>query len=685
MILLCPACQSPNEDSAETCFTCGQALVATVGVGSLVANRYEIKAQLGRGGMGVVYQAHDRLLDETVAIKVLRPEVAHDPEISRRFQSEIKLARRVSHRNVCRIHEYGEDRGLRYISMEYLEGVDLRQILRGQQKGLPLDEAFAVCLQTAEGLQAIHDVGVIHRDLKTPNIMRDARGQVRLMDFGIAKEGGAAATSATATGLVMGTPEYMSPEQARGEKIDFRTDIYALGILVFEVFTGRVPFRAETPLATILKHLQELPPLDAPEAAGLPEAVKHLIGKALAKNPQERFQTVEELLQALRAARGEASGPAPTVAVPSTPVPVPPPAAPTTFVPPATPTVRAQPAEPAAPTGRVTATRVAPPMPPPRRPAPPPPAPRRSSNVGLWIGLGAGAFLLVAVVAGVVVWRILQPGPPSPAPTTLASRPEPPAPTQPPVADAPPPTTLPVAPSAAPVTPTTVPATVPPTRPPATTLAPPVSTITLPPAPTLPAVPAEVAQLMDSLGDASSNTRWRSAEALGNLGGRAKPAVPALVSLLGDRDEVVRWRAAEALGKIGPDAQPAVEELTQAMKGTGLPATEAAKALGRIGPGAAGAAPALASVFASKDVYLRREAAKALARMGPGAAAAVPGLVTALGDDDKVVRMESARALGRMGVKARVALEALAAATRDKDDLVRQVAAEAKAAIERTP
>jgi eukaryotic-like serine/threonine-protein kinase len=685
MILLCPACQSPNEESAETCFTCGQALVATVGVGSVVANRYEIKAQLGRGGMGVVYQAHDRLLDETVAIKVLRPEVAHDPEISRRFQSEIKLARRVSHRNVCRIHEYGEDRGLRYISMEYLEGVDLRQILRGQQGGLVLEEAFAVCLQTAEGLQAIHDVGVIHRDLKTPNIMRDARGQVRLMDFGIAKEGGAAATSATATGLVMGTPEYMSPEQARGEKIDLRTDIYALGILIFEVFTGRVPFRAETPLATILKHLQEPPPLDAPEAAGLPEAVKHIIGKALAKNPQERFQTVEEVLGALRAARAEASGPAPTVAVPSRPVPAPPPAAPTTFVPPATPTVRAQPAGPA-PTGRAAATRVAPPMPPPRRPTPP--APQRSSNVGLWVAVGGGAFLLLVVVAGVVLWRVVsqRPGPPSPAPTTLASLPEAPAstlPLPPPKADVPPPTTLAAAPSPTPVTPATVPAT----RPPATTLAPapPVSTITLPPPPTVPAVPAEVAQLVDSLGDANTSTRWRSAEALGNLGGRAKPAVPALVSLLGDRDEVVRWRAAEALGKIGPDAQPAVEELGRAVKGSGLPATEAAKALGRIGPAASGAAPVLASVVASKDVYLRREAAKALARMGPGAAAAVPALMTALGDDDKVVRMESARALGRMGVKARVALEALAGATRDKDDLVRQVAAEAKAAIERAP
>ena len=151
-------------------------------------------------------------------------EVARDPEISRRFQSEIKLARKVSQRNVCRIHEYGEDAGgLRYISMELLGGVDLRQVLR-QQGGLPPEDAFRTALQIADGLQAIHEMGVIHRDLKTPNIIRDARGTVRLMDFGIAKEWGAS-TSATATGLVMGTPEYMSPRQARGEKIAFRSDI----------------------------------------------------------------------------------------------------------------------------------------------------------------------------------------------------------------------------------------------------------------------------------------------------------------------------------------------------------------------------------------------------------------------------------------------------------------------------
>jgi serine/threonine-protein kinase len=150
MTYVCPSCQAANDDTAETCFTCGSALSATLRLGSVIAGRYEIQAQLGKGGMGVVYRAHDRLLDEQVAIKVLRPEVARDAEISRRFQSEIKLARRVSHKNVCRIHEYGEDQGLRYISMEYMQGVDLRQVIR-ERGGLPTDEAFTAALQIADG------------------------------------------------------------------------------------------------------------------------------------------------------------------------------------------------------------------------------------------------------------------------------------------------------------------------------------------------------------------------------------------------------------------------------------------------------------------------------------------------------------------------------------------------------
>jgi serine/threonine protein kinase len=723
MTYVCPSCQAPNEDAAETCFTCGAALATTLRLGSVIAGRYEIQQQLGKGGMGVVYRAHDKLLDEQVAIKVLRPEVSRDPEISKRFQSEIKLARRVSHKNVCRIHEYGEDRGLRYISMEFMQGVDLRQILR-DRGGLPMDEAFATSLQLADGLHAIHEVGVIHRDLKTPNIMRDTRGQIRLMDFGIAKDWGAA-TSATATGLVMGTPEYMSPEQARGEKIDFRSDIYALGIVIFEIFTGRVPFRAETPLATILKHLQEPPPLDGPEGARIPPSVREVLRKALAKEPGARYATVEDLGTALRAARASGGD----EALPTLELRTPASGSPTTFVPPSVATAPATrvaaaaqpqpttyptptPLPTAVPTISPTLPPVPPPpvaprpmapaaAPPPRRPAPgtgpvarsAPIAAAPASRTGLFVALGLGIGVLVLAVGGFVVWKVLESqglvgtttsttlatSLPTPPPST--TRPFEPTPVPPP-----PETTAPVQ-----VPDTTLPrGTLPPaTTLPATTLRPAPSTTapTLPPPtrPAAPAVPPEVAALIGSLGEPDANTRWKAAEALGNLGGQAGAAVPALTSLLGDRQETVRWRTAEALGKIGPEARAAVPALVRGLSETGLVATESAKALGRIGSPAREAVPSLAGGLRSPDVYFRREVAKALVRIGPEASGAVPSLIEGLRDKDKVVRMESARALGRMGGAARSAVPALTAATRDSDDLVKRAATQSLEAIQAAP
>lgn len=305
--MICPSCKAENDPSTEVCFTCGRALAALTH-GSIIAGRYEVLSPLGRGGMGMVYKAHDRMLEETVAIKVLRSEFARTHEMAKRFRHEIKLARRVSHRNVCRIHEYGEDGPLRYISMEYLQGNDLKQELR--EKGPPpAEEAFDVTIQVAEGLQAIHDVGIIHRDLKTPNLMRDARGVVRLMDFGIAKEGNDTGSGAlTSTGQVMGTPEYMSPEQCRGEKIDFRSDIYALGIVNYEIFTGQVPFHGDTPVATIFKHIQDPVPLSGGAAIRIPPAAIPILLKALAKDRNARFETAAEMAVALRQARAAGVG-----------------------------------------------------------------------------------------------------------------------------------------------------------------------------------------------------------------------------------------------------------------------------------------------------------------------------------------------------------------------------------------
>ena len=276
---------------------------ASIRPGSVIAGRYEILEPLGKGGMGMVYKAHDRVLDDTVAIKVLRSDVASAPEMARRFRSEIKLARKVRHRNVCGIHEYGEDGGLRFIAMEFIEGVDLRHVLTRSGAPLP-EEAFEISIQLAQGLHAIHEAGIIHRDLKTPNIMRDSRGHVRLMDFGIAKQAGeSTGAGVTVLGMIVGTPEYMSPEQARGEKIDFRSDLYALGIVIFEIFTGQVPFRAETPIATIFKHLQDAPPIDQ---ATLPAALMPVLHKALAKSPGDRYATAADMVRALSDARQQA-------------------------------------------------------------------------------------------------------------------------------------------------------------------------------------------------------------------------------------------------------------------------------------------------------------------------------------------------------------------------------------------
>jgi predicted Ser/Thr protein kinase len=272
--------------------------------GSLVANRYKILAPLGKGGMGMVYKAHDQVLDEVVALKVLRPEVADSPEMGQRFLAEIKLARSVSHRNVCRIHEYGEDQGLRYISMAYIEGVDLKNVLR-RRGPLPPREAYEIAIGVAEGLQAIHDEGIVHRDLKTPNLMLDGRGIVKLMDFGIAKQW-AAETSAgmTAIGAIIGTPEYMSPEQVQGQRLDNRSDIYALGIVVYELFTGQTPFRSETPMGMLIKHIQEAPSFEGEVARNIPPALVPVLRKALAKDREERYSSASEFAAALRAAAG---------------------------------------------------------------------------------------------------------------------------------------------------------------------------------------------------------------------------------------------------------------------------------------------------------------------------------------------------------------------------------------------
>jgi hypothetical protein len=305
----CPSCRAENDPSAAECFACGSPLhpaLSSLAEGAIFASRFRILGPLGRGGMGMVYRAFDRDLGETVAIKVLRPDVARQSgRGERRFRSEIRLARRVRHRNVCSVYGDGEDRGLRYICMELVEGENLAVAAR-RDGGLPPAEAWDAALQVSDGLVAIHDVGVVHRDLKTANLMRDHRGVVRVMDFGIAKlcRGASGSATVTATGSLMGTPEYMSPEQLRGDEVDFRSDLYSLGVVTYELFTGTLPFRGETAVATIVKQLQDAPRLEAP---ALPDALRPLLRVALAKAPAERFVDAREMRRALGAARKEAT------------------------------------------------------------------------------------------------------------------------------------------------------------------------------------------------------------------------------------------------------------------------------------------------------------------------------------------------------------------------------------------
>jgi len=299
----CPSCRADNDTDARGCFACGAPLdpvLASLTEGAVFASRYEILGPLGRGGMGMVYKAFDRELGETVAIKVLRPDVARESgRVEQRFRSEIRLARRVRHRNVCSVYGDGEDRGLLYICMEHVEGENLARAAR-EAGGLATEAAWSATLQVADGLRAIHEVGVVHRDLKTANLMRDQKGVVRVMDFGIAKQHGApGGVTVTATGTLMGTPEYMSPEQLRGDDVDFRTDLYSFGVVTYELFTGMLPFQGDTPVATIVRQLHDPPFLDVP---ALPGPLRPVLARALAKDPGDRYPSADDMRRALEGA-----------------------------------------------------------------------------------------------------------------------------------------------------------------------------------------------------------------------------------------------------------------------------------------------------------------------------------------------------------------------------------------------
>ena len=265
-------------------------------VGTLLAERYEILALLGQGGMGAVYKARDTELERLVALKLIRPELASNPEILRRFKQELILAREVTHRNVIRIFDLGQAKGVKFITMEYVEGRDLRGLLREREK-IPPNEAVQIIAQVCRALEAAHAAGVVHRDLKPQNIMLDAKDRVYVMDFGIAHS--LETPGMTQTGALMGTPEYMSPEQAKGMKVDARSDLFALGIIFYEMMTGISPYKADTALATLLKRTQERaqPPADVDPA--IPKAVSDVVMRCLEIDRDHRYSNAREILEDL--------------------------------------------------------------------------------------------------------------------------------------------------------------------------------------------------------------------------------------------------------------------------------------------------------------------------------------------------------------------------------------------------